>query len=540
MDSCCTIVVILCVIALVVYCLHKSSEEKEEAKQRVEKNIKQLKDKLSDCRSRLNSHENRFKEMFQSFFENPVGSFENPVGSYVQVCTELRRIHAEVAQIIAEMYDTNEALVKEADRRWRQNISEDQTAAIQSDAQLIPRTNAVISALGEFGDRVRALPLGQMLDEDSYGRIHQDYWDAVCAMTRQEALDYISHCEALFTKLGSRPLDNEHFTDVLTIDPAAVLKCVWFFATEKTFSAPDFQRAEAVFNRIYKANYAELMVAELYAKRKMGSEDVLREPLRGLLGRSLNSRTLTLLASGLMWMNAYQSETDVLQHMLNNGIEMSAKAQERLHAMTNGGGNAPSGFDVASSHESLYFDVSALAWRDEEYIGLFENLSFQDKTLTYSLAVRDENKDIFIPQGVQVPETGAILSKLNSVFAEEYGNTVTARAASCVALSGSGEERMEAILASSAECPQMGILIHIARIGRKLVIKFYTLFMPTGTELAAQKQQVLSMYKRLSPSVAMWEGSLKDTMLMAVERLLNTMPGTSETPSSHADDEPLF
>lgn len=277
----------------------------------------------------------------------------------------------------------------------------------------------------------------------------------------------------------------------------------------------------------------------MYAKKKMGGEDVLRDHVRNLLKVEANSNILTLLASGLMWMNAYQTEHTVLQHMLTTGKEMSAKTQERLHSLTNGGGKAPSGFDVKSTVGSLYFDVSALAWKDDEYIGLFENLAFQDKALTYSLAIRDENKDLFIPQGINVPDTNVVLNKFRAVFAEEYGSGVVAQAVNCIALSGSGEEKMEGILASAGECKQMGILIHIARIGKKLIIKFYTMFMPNGSNLAAQKQQALSMYKKLSPTVTMWESSLKDTMLMAVEQLLNTTAQSDYT-SDSSDVDPIF
>ena len=71
--------------------------------------------------------------------------------------------------------------------------------------------------------------------------------------------------------------------------------------------------------------------------------------------------------------------------------------------------------------------------------------------------------------------------------------------------------------------------------------------MPTGSDLPAQKQQALSMYKKLSPSVTMWESSLKDTMLMAVEQLLNAGVATGMTrpdniPESGGADsnEPIF
>lgn len=57
------------------------------------------------------------------------------------------------------------------------------------------------------------------------------------------------------------------------------------------------------------------------------------------------------------------------------------------------------------------------------------------------------------------------------------------------------------------------------------------------------EQQVLSLYKKLSPSVAVWESSMKDTVLMAIQQLLNAEPqiefitggNTTET-----DDGPIF
>ena len=88
----------------------------------------------------------------------------------------------------------------------------------------------------------------------------------------------------------------------------------------------------------------------------------------------------------------------------------------------------------------------------------------------------------------------------------------------------------------------MGILVHVARIGKKLNIKFYTLFMPSGTRIVDQKQQVLSLYKKLSPSVAMWESSMKDTVLMAIQQLLNEEPQTTFNGGNTSDnsDKPIF
>lgn len=71
---------------------------------------------------------------------------------------------------------------------------------------------------------------------------------------------YIEQCENL--------LNSTNFDDIFSIDLEEVLRCVWFFATEKTFAALDFQKAEKVFSRIYKRSYADVTIADLYAKKK--------------------------------------------------------------------------------------------------------------------------------------------------------------------------------------------------------------------------------------------------------------------------------
>ena len=396
----------------------------------------------------------------------------------------------------------------------------------------MPRAKQIVAGFEEFAQKVEALQPSYMMDQNNYGKCNKAYWDSVCTMDREAIMAYISKCETA--------MKNDQPDEIYAIDPEKILRGIWYLATEKTFSATDFQKAKSLFGRIYKRTQVDVLLAELYAKKKMGGEKVLRDPVRSLVNGSHSSQIYTLLASGLMWMNAYESETTVLQSMLSSGKEMTAKTQERLHSLTNGGGKAPGGFDVHSSGDTLYFDVSSLAWRDDEYVGLFENLAFQDKPLSYSLAVRDENKDMFIPHGIHIPDADMILRKIRAVFAEEYGAAATAQNVNCIALSGSGEENVSGILVSSQECKQMAVLIHIAKIGKKLIIKFYTLFMPDGTDLAAQKQQALSLSKKLSPNVTMWESSLKDTLLMAVEQMLNSAPPVTNDKNVDGTTELLF
>lgn len=517
MEACCNII-LFGAVGYGIWMLYLAYQEAQ-AKKR-----KRINDSLAafnGAQSSFSSRENQIRSLITQFFASTA------------VTARYENTYAELAQTIAwfdsdidKMAAANNKLIQDA----REQDQSSKIAALKN--RSIPQAKSIAEGFLAFGKKIESFPANVMM-EDSYGKVNKAYWDEINSMSRADAMDYINRCEYL--------LGNTDFSNLYAIDLNKVLKCIWFFATEKTFSASDFQKAQNVFSRIYKRTHSDVIIADLYAKKKMGGEDVLRDTIRGLLKVEQDSQKLTQIASALMWMNAYQSENTVLQHMLTSGKEMTAKTQERLHSLTNGGGKAPSGFEVKSGINELYFDVSALAWKDDEYVGLFENLAFQDKILTYSLALREENKDLFIPQGIQVPSAEEVLNKLNAVFSEEYGSGVTARIVNCIALSGSGEEKMDGIVASSRECRQMGILIHIARIGKKLIIKFYTLFTPADSDLAAQKQQALSMFKKLSPTVTMWEGSLKDTMLMAVEQLLNTSAQSAPSSSSAASpDETVF
>ena len=395
-----------------------------------------------------------------------------------------------------------------------------------------------------LGQRVNSLPFTRMMDADHYGIIQKAYMVSVRSMNKATADTLITNCE--------RSLASPDYSQIFAIDIEEVLRCIWFYATDKPYSAESFKRAVNVFSFIAEYPHIDVTIAELYTLKQVGGEDALLNRISDIV-RSLHTvpkpkpdygvhtllntlqhepkttytaEELTLIASALMWMNAYQAENMILQNMLTAGMQMPAKTQERLHSLTNGGGKAPDGFNAVSNSNALYFDVSALTWKDDEYTGLFENLAFQEKTLSYSLAVTDEDKELFITNNINVPSTEKILTKLNSLFADEYGTAVTAELKDCIALSGSGEENVEGILVESNECKQMGVLVHVVRIGKKLNIKFYTLFMPGETKLADQKQQALSLYKKLSPSVTMWEKSLKDTVLMAIQQLLNEEPST--------------
>ncbi len=355
-----------------------------------------------------------------------------------------------------------------------------------------------------------------MMDKEHYGKISNDYYDFVSKQDKANVENYILCVKSIIEKVDIDQISKVQVNDLIN--------CAWYYALEKVFDAGKYNQVLRLFDIIFDGKRpVDFWIANVYAKKRIGGEGAISSNVDDFIKARMTSEEASIVSSSLMWMQAYKSECKVLSKMLSLGMDMSPKMQERLHSLENGGGKAPAGLSVDTRNDKVYFDVSALAWGNDEYNGLFENLAFQDTNLNYSLAIRDENKELFVAQGINVPNIDKIIEKINSVIQVEYGTGVVAEKKDCIAVSDGEEEKLQGILVYSNECNQMGILVNVVKIGKKVVIKFYTLFMPVASDLTTQKQQALSIYKKLSPSVTMWESSLKDTMLMAIEQLLNSV-----------------
>lgn len=529
LDIVCTIIVII-ILGRVLYGIYMAVKRREKAAlDRMEQEQSEREEfykKIAQIEDWFRSEQKYFYSVLSSFFE------ENNTGSrhYEEDYSRYQGMYSNLLDRISSMnsINTNLQTALASDSRFSSS------SGVHEHSDTIQKCSELAEAFLAYSKKFEQLPTTCMMDPAHYGSIQKSYWDSVRSMDKSTVDTTI--------EAYHRAISSLNYSKIFEIDIQNVLRCIWFYATEKPYSTADFNKAVGIFEHLKDRDCADVMLAEMYAKKQIAGENALRDSIHGVISKNSNTEVLTLLASAMMWLKAYQAETIILQYMLSEGMQMSAKMLERLHSLTNGGGKAPAGFDVPTNDSAIYFDVSSLAWRDDEYAGLFENLEFQEKSLSYSLAVRDENKELFLTNGIQVPDATAILHQLNTAFAEEYGTAVTAEAKKCIALSGSGEENLDGFLVKSDECSQLGVLVHIARIGKKLNIKFYTLFIPTGANIASQKQQVLSLYKKLSPTVAMWESGMKDTVLMAIQQLLNTAAQTSfvGTAPEQSQNEPIF
>ncbi len=335
-----------------------------------------------------------------------------------------------------------------------------------------------------------------------------------------------------------------HLDQLFAIDPYDLICCIWFFAMAKPYSASDFKLSLDIYNQLFRETIQDnpdIFAAQLYAKNELAGEDAVLNDIRDKLKGVWQPVALQVLASAMMWMQCYRAEEYILNYKLDNGMEMTKKEQERLHALANGGGNGPKLH--ASNTEGFQFDISPLTWNDDSYTSFFDNLSFQGNVLPYALAIRDSDNDLTVPSGIKMPDDAQLLKKLQQVFADEYDDTAKVSMVTCVAISDAGEEVFKGYVARCSDCPQMAVVVRIVKIGKHMNIKFYTLFVPQNNSAEEEQKQALALKNNLALTVNIWEKGLKDIILLAIQQLLNktSIPIQPESkPDKPADNEPVF
>lgn len=383
--------------------------------------------------------------------------------------------------------------------------------------------------------------------EETYGLAYTPTMEEINKLDRTTALERLNAAKELLNAPGANNFLSR-IDEFFAINPYDLICCIWFFAMVKPYSASDFKLSLDIYNRIFRETIQDspdIFAAQLYAKKEMAGEDAVLNDIRDTLkDGSWHPVTLQVLASAMMWMQCYKAEEYILNYKLNNSMEMTQKEQERLHALANGGGNGP---QIHTTNSDGYvFDISPLTWNDDIYTSFFDNLNFQGNVLPYSLAVRDSDNDLLVPNGIKVPTDSQLLERLKLVFAEEYENTANISMVNCVAVSDAGEEVYIGYLAQSSDCPQMAIMVRVVKIGKHINIKFYTLFVPQNSSAGEELKKALALKNNLALTVNIWEKGLKDTILLAVQQLLNKVPETVpvdspvDGPSTQSDGEPIF
>lgn len=359
---------------------------------------------------------------------------------------------------------------------------------------------------------------------NKYGEVNHDLLNKINKITKEKA--------DAFTDLYINSFKHKDWLTFSSIPLNDILYMMWFYALTKPFDSNHFEEISKIYCHAYQRYSIESFIAKCYAMMQVATEDVISDQIRSHLQYLAVSKVnepegsrfdeLHQLSSALMWMKAYKSEEQVLQFMLKNNVLMSAKEQERLHLLSTSANINLNFTNHSSSSDLKDVRMDSLDWKSEEYTSFFNNLAFQNKNLTDILALRDDHKDLVLSSNFALPPLNVISEKMQAIFYDEYGDAAKVSLEKINSITLDDSEEMEGLLALSNEVSSLGIFTLLIRIGKKLNIKFYTLYLPEDVHVEQQAKKVTSMYKKISPTVTMWEKSLKDTFLTAIEQILNS------------------
>ena len=546
-DICNTICTVICVavVGFIVFLIVSACKDKAEA--HAEENRKILQAEARDRQAQ----EERFRSL-KSYLDSGMNRFGESLRNFFREDSVYTRYHEQHEKLLSEISGMKSNLSRFEEVCESKGVDYEEYG--KNILKVIDRMEVIADSFSKFSNSVaRFSNSGSMLmNKEQYGTINRAYWASIHNMSEASV-------EAGIGRINNA-IENLPESSFSEIDLEELLKYVWFYASEKEYSSSNFSKVEKMFYGIYKKEYGgnyfsyshiknyhiDVELANIYAmkqhERSDGRDFLMGSHISRISTDFHTSRDLTVVASFLMWIGEYRGENDILKYMVKEEMIISDEAKERLRLFSVSAGNVPRSFDVSTNDEVFFFDITALTWTERDYSALFDNFALHNKVITYSLAIRRDETSLLFPQDITALSTENILRKLSIQFMEEYGGTASAKQINCVALSGTGEEKLSGILTASRECPQMGILVHLARIGKNLNIKFYTLFIPNNGTAAFQKQQCLSLYNKLSPSLTDWENSLKDATLTSIQQLLNAVPHitTDKNPAQNTDNFPVF
>lgn len=378
-----------------------------------------------------------------------------------------------------------------------------------------------------------------VVERGCYGKANRSFEQRIKSMSVDVANERFDEIFSLF--------ESGDVWKRLEINLGEVLEHVWFYAVTRPQDKIRFEKACEIYDfytsynadgereDVIKIMGLNTLLAELYVAKDLG-EGVLRQKEEALykwLEYYLEGRVSEAyenLASGLMWLKAYELEKEVLNRVAASGVAMKGTLQERLRFLENGGDQGYKLKKVAKMNGNMVFDHSSLKWEKEDYFNLFTSLSYANEILEYALTVREWSKNIPISAGMNGTTLDEIFAKVNIAITYEYGDSVKCQKQRCSILAEDVETEIDGILLSpnkdSVGFEHMALLLNVIRVGRNLNIRIYTLFMPCEKNIELQQQQAMTLKKNVNPNVAAFEEGLRESVLHILEEMLNKLPDT--------------
>jgi len=364
-----------------------------------------------------------------------------------------------------------------------------------------------------------------MFDHDLYGNINN--------ATVTKIQNYHGYSVRLDVNSAIEAIDDEYFftfydqeDDPLQYKGEGLalyyLHLLWYYALREPENKTKITQCIKIYQTLNIVYCIDTLLAELYALSQTNERHLIILKVKAFLDDTRlrkEATDLTSLASMLNYLKMTEAEHVVLNFMKKAKLALSTVANERLVAIENMDQNAPVKQEITQT--GFYMDTSSVNWHDKDFEGFFKNLMIQNETLNYHLALRDHNHHLTLNKAVTLPSEGVINNTLNNAFDEEYGDEVKSKIIHGEIVTDGDHTPINGYLVSIDDCPQLGIFLHIMKLGKKLNIKFYTLYMPSNAPASEQKKMALAIYKQTTPAISAWEESVKETILATLQKLLN-------------------
>jgi len=396
-----------------------------------------------------------------------------------------------------------------------------------SKAQEIAENKEKIAKIIPFMSKNTTKQTSLLFASENYGNINMNIIHKVYMYTK-DSVDYIIH-RAL---KGIQERDFFVFYD--EVQPSLLyegetmqesyLHLLWYYAIREPENTQKFEECIRIYKVINKIYCIDFLLGELYVLGHLQKKNDIATKVKLYLEYihvSKSPKDLTSLASLLNYLKMPDSEYEVLCFMKKNNLQLTEQVQKRFFELENMDKSAPTKQEVSNTINHFYMDTSSINWHEKDYEGFFNNLNIQKDILNYHLVIRDDHQHITLNKIITLPENEVICGSLNKTFDEEYGDIVKAKMIKGEIITNGIHTPIEGHLVLIDEYPQLGIFLHMIKLGKKINITFYTLYISNQSSPLDQKKSALSIFMQSTPTITAWEESLKDSILLTLQNLLN-------------------
>lgn len=421
----------------------EKEREKEEEQHRRERNAelnraynnwyRGLSNSLTKIRDNLENGNRDFdyaKEfaMAQSYYRN-YPTIRNSIGVHLELDSETkqyydRKYHEAINWLIDQVDGIiNENMINNpSPHRFNDGVMALKVMKIIKNND--EKFDKVIEAMSLFGEDVWITKV--FIYEDGYGEIK--FFKAL-DLEDSENWEYMEkNVDSIMNSIKDRYTRargnvNDYYSSMvkcldvsLLVDVGSVL---WYYAKKKPFEIEKFNEAKALYNKYltfygkdedeYSNNKVEVLLAEMYYKKQIGGESLVRKDWNYIEKWLENLYELNyiesccFLASGLAWLELYNLEKDVLVKLVGLGCDLSEEMQDRLNFLENGGTGNVNIHDVPDNKEDVfYFDSSSAEWGQKEFEIFFRKVAMKKIDLQYSLSISNWTKTLPLSKGQKV------------------------------------------------------------------------------------------------------------------------------------------